>query len=274
MKQFFALSLLAIFAVVAAVVTPAQETIPLPAAEVVRVHASDDDPVVEPFTVQPALVNVGKFVEVDGLLLLSEAAKPELANVGVLRLPGKFDAATIIAENEQRKQVPTKKVSEREWLILGAGQVIVYATLGTKEPFTLTTQRYDVFVPSLKPDKPDEPDDPDKPVDPDKPPTVPEDRFENLGQRVSAMAGSLTLKKEVAANYRQFAEQLKGSIDTVEISRAMVAKRDSILKDVKSEWMPVLTLVLNDFTKRRPEMVRADVVDHWLAIANGLDPVK
>lgn len=268
MKQLYALALLAISAVVA---SPTQEAIPLPEAEVVRIVQDDIVPV-EPFTVQKAIVGVGKFTDVDGLLLLNEDAKPTLANVGVLRLPGQFDAASVIAEDVQRKQVPAKKVSEREWLILGTGQVIVYATLGTKEPFTLTTQRYDVSIPSLKPEPPPKPD-PDKPVDPDKPtPTVPEDRFDNIGRRVSAAASGLALRKEVAANYRQFAEQLKGSIEVAEISRAMVAKRDVILKDAKTDWMPVLTLVLNDFTARRPEMVRADVVDHWLAIANGLDP--
>lgn len=116
-----------------------------------------------------------------------------------------------------------------------------------------------------------EPVNPDNPI-PNPTPTVPEDRFGNIGQRVSALAGNLPFKKEVAANYRQFAEQLKGSIDVVEISRAMVAKRDAIVASARTEWIPVMTLVLNDFNARRPEMVRADVVEHWLAIANGLDP--
>jgi hypothetical protein len=172
----------------------------------------------------------------------------------------------------QRNQVAVTKVSEQEWIIKGTGRIIIAATLGTKEPFGLESKRYDVFIPALGPVKPD-PDDPEPvdPVDPDPKP-VPEDRFGNIGQRVNALAGNLPLKKEVAANYRQFAEQLKGSIEIVEISRAMIDKRDAIVKDVKSEWMPVLTLVLNDFTARRSEMVRADVVQHWLAVANGLDP--
>jgi len=265
-KQF--LALLAIFAFVAPAAT--QDTIPLPLAEVIR----GDEPVVSPFKVQKAIVNVGKFVEVDGVLLLDETASPELANVGVLQLAGTFDSASVIAEDVQRNQVPAKKVTDREWLLLGSGQIFVYATMATKEPFAITTQRYNVFVPSLKPDPPKP--DPDKPVDPDKPipptPTVPEDRFDNLGQRIATLATSLPLKKEVAANYRQFAEQLKGSIEVAEMSRAMVDKRDTILKDVRSEWSQVLTVILNDFTARRPDMVRADVVEHWLAIANGLDP--
>lgn len=262
MKQF--LALLAILAFVAPATT--QDTVPLPVAEVIR-----NDPAVAPFQVKKAIVNVGKFVEVDGVLLLDETASPELANVGVLQLAGTFDSASVIAEDAQRNQVPAKKVTDREWLLLGSGQIFVYATMATKEPFAITTQRYNVCVPSLRPDPPN----PDKPVDPDKPvptPTVPEDRFDNLGQRIAALAASLPLKKEVAANYRQFAEQLRGSIEVAEMSRAMVDKRDAILKDVRSEWSQVLTVILNDFTARRPDMVRADVVEHWLAIANGLDP--
>ena len=266
MKQFITLALLAFCSATAI----AQESLPIPlTSSIVREE-------IPGFQVKKALLNVGSFVEVDGLLLLDGASKPEMANIGFLTLPGKFDASTIIAEDMQRNQVSVTKVTEQEWLIKGTGRIIVAATLGTKEPFTLESKRYDVFIPALGPDGPKP--EPDKPVDPDKPepkpptPNVPEDRFGNIGQRVAALAGNLPLKKEVAANYRQFAESLKGSIEVVDVSRAMVAKRDAILKDVKSEWIQVMTLVLNDFNARRPEMVRADVVDHWLAIANGLDP--
>lgn len=265
MKQFIALALLAL----CSATTFAQETLPIPlTSSIVREE-------IPGFQVKKAIINVGKFEEVDGLLLLDAASKPEMANIGYLQLPGKFDASTIIAEDMQRNQVQVTKVTEQEWLIKGTGRIIIAATLGTKEPFTLESKRYDVFIPALGPDKPIP--DPDKPVDPDKPtpnpnPVVPEDRFGNLGQRVSAAAANLPLKKEVADNYRQFAEQLKGSIEVAEVSRAMIAKRDTIVTLARSQWMPVLTLVANDFNARRPEMVRADVVEHWLAIANGLDP--
>ena len=258
MKQFIVLALLAFCSL-----TVAQETLPIPlTSSIVREE-------IPGFAVKKAIVNVGSFMEVDGMLLLDEASKPEMANVGYLKLPGKFDASTIIAEDMQRNQVKVTKVNEQEWLIKGTGRIIIAATLGTKEPFTLESKRYDVFIPALRPD-PDKPVDPIDPVDPDKP--VPEDRFGNIGQRVNALAANLVLKKEVAANYRQFAEKLKGSIEVVEISRGMIEKRDLILKDVKAEWSPVLTLVLNDFNARRPELVRADVVQHWQAVANGLDP--
>jgi len=260
-KQFIAMFLLAFCSATAF----SQVTLPIPlTSSIVREE-------IPGFQVKKAIINVGSFIQVDGLLLLDAASKPEMANIGFLQLPGKFDASTIIAEDMQRNQVQVTKVNEQEWLIKGTGRIVIAATLGTKEPFTLESKRYDVFIPSLGPDKPiPEPDEPD----PKPNPTVPEDRFGNIGQRVSAMATALSLKKEVAANYRLFGEQLKGSIENAEVSQAMVAKRDLILKDVRSEWMPVLTLVLKDFTDRRPEMVRADVVDHWRAIANGLDPLK
>lgn len=263
--KLFALTLLAFCSASAF----AQETLPIPlTSSIVREE-------IPGFEVKKAIINVGSFKQVDGLLLLDAASKPEMANIGFLQLPGKFDASTIIAEDMQRNQVKVTKVSEQEWLIKGTGRIIIAATLGTKEPFSLESKRYDVFIPALGPDKPlpgpDPIPEPDKP-DPKPSPTVPEDRFGNLGQRVSALAGNLPLRKEVAANYRQFAEQLKGSIEVAQVSQAMVAKRDLILKDVSAAWMPVMTLVLQDFTARRPEMVRADVVDHWLAVANGLDP--
>lgn len=262
MKQLLALALV----LFCSDTTYPQETLPIPlTSSIVREE-------IPGFAVKKAIVNVGSFIEVDGMLLLDENSKPEMANVGYLKLPGKFDASTIIAEDMQRNQVKVTKVNEQEWLIKGTGRIIIAATLGTKEPFTLESKRYDVFIPALRPD-PDKPVDPVDPVDPDKPtPAVPEDRFGNIGQRISAIAGKLPLKKEVAANYRLSAEKLKGSIEVVEISRSMIEKRDAILKDAKSEWAEVLTLVLNDFTARRPEMVRADVVQHWQAVANGLDP--
>lgn len=263
MKQFIAVVLLAL----SAATSFAQETQPIPlTSSIVREE-------IPGFEVKKAIINVGSFMEVDGMLLLDAASKPEMANIGFLQLPGKFDASTIIAEDMQRNQVAVTKVSEQEWLIKGTGRIIIAATLGTKEPFTLESKRYDVFIPALAPEpKPDDPVDPDEPDEPGPDPSVPDDRFGNLGQQVNKLASNLPLRKEVASNYRQFAEQLKGSIEAADISRAMIAKRDAILKDVRSQWMPVLTLVANDFTARRPDMVRADVVDHWLAIANGLDP--
>lgn len=246
---------------------PVAQDIPeVPVAEVF----ADDELAEDVFTVRRALSGLGAYQTVGDMLLLSEDAAPKQVLVGHLVLSGDFGAASLMAETfTKREVVPVQKVRESEWLIKGTGRVIVLALLSSDNPLRSEIRRFDVTIGTPEPD-PVDPVDPVKPVDPVVP--VPTDRFDNLGQRVAAAAAGLPLRKEVAANYRKYADQLEGSVEAQEISLAMVEARDAIIKTDKLQWQPVLQIIIEDFTKRRPDMLRNDVVDHWRATANGLDP--
>lgn len=236
---------------------------PVPFVEYVSPVADDGDEV----TVRKALVGLGDYQAVGGMLLVAEDAEPKLTNVGHIKLAGAFDTASLIADDTNRELVPVQKISDAEWLIIGHGRVIVVATLATREPFGIEQRRFDFTIGKPAPVDPVEPE----PVDPPSP-MVPEDRFDNIGQRIAAVASGLKFKKEVAANYRLHADKLVESVEASEISQRMVAARAEIIKDVAGEWRPVLDLIKDDFAPRVPDMLRNDVVDYWRAAANGLDP--
>ena len=249
--------------------TPATfETLPLPVAQSVL------EPATPGFVIKKAITNVGQFTQVGPMLLVDESASPELANVGYLSLPGTVDASTVVAEDVNRNPVDVTKIDESRWLVLGTGRIIIMATIATKEPFSLSSLRYDVVIPKLSgPDPKPEPDVPE----PDVPePNVPADRFDNLGQRVSALCVSIPLaeRKVIADIYRTAADKLSVSVEASAISKNMTTARDTAIaaSSNKALWQPVLALISSDFTSRRADMVREDVVAHWSAIASGLDP--
>lgn len=261
----FLLILLTFLATPAIAYAP-QESLPVPVpVAATAAVASDSDQI----SVRRCLVGVGDYQEVDGLLLVSKDATPTLANVGHLMLTGQFDTASVLADDANRDPVPVSKVSDREWLIKGSGRVIVVATLATREPFGIEQRRYDIDIKSLSPVDPVVPD----PVVPE--PVVPNiepDQFDNIGQRVAKLAAGLPERKAVADCYRKYAKQLELSVEAAQISSAMVTERSQIVAQNEQAWQPALSMVANDFNTRRPTMLRSDVVDHWLAIAKGLDP--
>lgn len=248
----------------AAAYAPPQESlpVPVPVASTAAV-ASDSDQI----GVRRCLIGVGEYQDVNGLILVSEDATPKLANVGHLTLTGQFDTASVLADDEGRNPVPVAKVSDREWIIKGSGRVIVVATLATREPFGIEQRRFDINIPSLSPVDPVPPE----PIDPVDPTVVPPDRFDNIGQRVAAIAGGLPEKQAVAACYNKYADKLELSVEAAQISSAMVAERAQIVSSNSEAWKPVLALIANDFNMRRPDMLRSDVVDHWRAVAKGLE---
>jgi hypothetical protein len=221
--------------------------------------------------VRRCIVGAESAQSVGDVLLLADDSEPKIANVGYLTLTGGFTASSVIADDDDRRLVETRKVNEHEWLIVGTGRVLVVATLATKEPFGIEHRRFEIVIPGVDPEP--EPDVPDPDV-PGPDPDVPEDRFNNLGQRVAEASSGLPKRAEVAANYLAFATKLEGSVEAAELSQQMVDERTRILGSDLTKWQPVLTLISEDFTTRRPSMLRRDVVEHWRAVAAGLGGVQ
>lgn len=119
---------------------------------------------------------------------------------------------------------------------------------------------------------PDNPDPEPEPDDPTPDPTVPDDVFDNLGQRVAGWAAGLPKRKEVGAIYRAVADQLDAAqIVTInDAAEKMRAERDKILTpDELSKWNVVGDKLKEDLTKRWP-LTRGEFAEYYRAIATGL----
>lgn len=157
----------------------AQESLPqsisIPAASVAELSDSDQ------FTVKRALTGLGSYKQVGGILLIDSDATPAVANVGYLKLSGKFSTASIMVDDFSRNPIATEKVSDSEWLVKGSGRVLIVATVITENPLAIEQRRFDVMIPALKPDpKPDVDPEPDEPL----PPPVTPSPFIGEGIRV------------------------------------------------------------------------------------------
>jgi hypothetical protein len=135
------------------------------------------------FTVKRALTGLGSYKQVGGILLIDTDAVPAVANVGYLKLSGKFSTASIMADDFSRNPIATEKVSDSEWLVKGSGRVLIVATVITENPLAIEQRRFDVVIPALKPDPKPEPDVEPKPDEP-KPHPVTPSPFSGDGVRV------------------------------------------------------------------------------------------
>lgn len=198
-------------------------------------------------------------------------------------LPLEFPAnqvVTVEASDRDRAAVDMELVNEipsddgqtvqRLYLVVATGRVWVQVI-----SLDISVPKIDskTFVVDLgdKPDDPDEPDEPDVPT-PGPDVTVPEDRFDNIGRKVASAAKGLELRKEVAAVYRRYADELVDSANATDVSTRMVNERTQTLGAKAASWAQLLRAIIADFNPRVPDMQRADVVDYWRAVANGLDP--
>jgi hypothetical protein len=264
----------------------------------------DYNPLIEPdaadasqgdqFIVVPALKGVGDEPRsVGGLLLLAEDAEPTRINVGCLYLGGDFDVSTVAAMVRATNEVvDVIKISEREYVVNGCGEITLWISTVRREPLLPMLQFRTVMIP-CEPDEP-EPDDPPGPgpgpgpgPDPDEPepepepddppaPPVPEDRFDNLGQRVAAAVSGASLENvaEVAGVYFDAAESLTARpLDSQQISIELLDKRRRLIES-DSGWQPVVTLIAREFNTRYREFSRGDLIDFWYAVAAGLGRVE
>ena len=142
---------------------------------------------------------------------------------------------------------------------------------GEELPVLISFSKYksEFKVLELSPD-PDEP----PPEPPTPTPDIPEDRFDNLGQRVGEWSSSLPRKAEIAENYRIHADALRKPTNPSpsSVSESMVASRTRILGPEKVVWSSFLSQLEEDLRPRASELTRQDLIDYWEAIANGLDP--
>lgn len=214
------------------------------------------------------------------LLIVPAGTKLVGESAAVIPVESAASQVTVRASDVTRNNLTAELVDEttnaetgiilRQYIVVATGKVWLDVTAIDFEKKIFDQQSFVVDL-GGEPDRPDEPDKPDVPTPgPDKP--VPEDRFDNIGQKVASAAKGLTLRKEVAAVYRTHADELVGSANATDVSHRMIAERANVLGSQGANWAPVLRAIMADFNPRVADMQRADVVDYWRAVANGLDP--
>lgn len=111
-----------------------------------------------------------------------------------------------------------------------------------------------------------------EPEPPGPSPNVPDDEFDNIGQRVASWSSGLPKRQQLGAIYADVAGKLEGGqLPTIDAaSSELVKQRDALLTaDELAKWRPFGVKLEEDFGKRWP-MPRQTLVDYWRAVSRGL----
>lgn len=200
-------------------------------------------------------------------VIYAEDSKPVIGDVALISVtcPAKF--VKIKARKSLFEFGSIDKVDANKWLLSTPGKYVVEVstfdpTLGFEDAHT------EVELGEIKPDHPD----PD-PKPPDPRPDVPGDEFDNLGQRVAALAKDLPKRKEVAKIFSDHATKLETdpSAQIKSVGDSLVKARSELLGADVAKYDSLISELNRDLTKRWPSMDRWILVAWWRAIARGLE---
>ena len=216
-------------------------------------------------TTEYILSGVNSYDIVQDVIVIPADSQPGKKAVGVLTLDGTFDSVSVLAEDSKREPVTVRPKAINEFFIYAVGKVYVYATTATKEPFSVVTERFVIEIGN--PDVPDDPDDPDVPT-----PTVPDDQFDNLGQRVAKWAAGLPKQKEVAAVYLAHVNLLLTD-PSYTINSISLSLKTALYQIAEyPQYVNVIKNVQADLMQRwdRQPLNRVEFAAYYQAIAAGL----
>lgn len=120
--------------------------------------------------VRQVLSGVSGLETIGGKVFVSPDSKPTVEPVGYVdlgKLPANAQSIKVIVEDADRKSVATERITESQWIILGAGRVWIDARVIDLPSQFLLDESFELVLPSPDP-KPDKPDLPIPPIPSDE----------------------------------------------------------------------------------------------------------
>lgn len=168
------------------------------------------------------------------------------------------------------KTAAAVEIGPASYLISEAGKHSITVVVLAQNPLSWDEAELTVVVGEPEPEP--EPDPPPKP-EPDPIPDTPEDRFDNIGQRVAVWSQGIPGGQAVAALYRNHAGLLRA-----DPSQTINSVSDSLMRSLSSvtaieRFTEVRKKVSADLTQRwsRDGLGRVDLADYYDAVATGLE---
>ena len=204
-------------------------------------------------------------------VLIGEDSTPIISEVALIDVVSSAKFLKVKARKSLFEFGQVDKVGENRWLLSSPGKfVIEVSAFDPATGFEDAHAEVDLSGEAPKPPTPPTPPDPPKP-------DVPTDQFDNLGQRVAAIAKAANLpkQKEVAAIFVEAANNLENNPSATlnSESTSLVKKRADLLGADLPKYEPLIAELSKDLTKRvaAGEMTRNALVAWWRAIAKGLE---
>ena len=186
---------------------------------------------------------------------------------GLLDVVTEASDVKVVAFGTGLKPVELTKLADRQWSWTAPGTTVFIVTATDWDKRINETSIVTAELESAPPGP-----GPGPGPDPVPNPTVPDDRFENIGKRVASWATGLPKRKEVAAVYRNAAKRLRTDLAaTVNIVTSEIESQRTVILTGSADSYAKLIANLNDDVKKRWPLTKRDLSDYCEAIAAGLE---
>lgn len=205
---------------------------------------------------------------VEDVVFAPKDSQPRLVAVGWVTVDTEASIVRIQAETQDRERLEVKQFTSEQFAILGTGKIWVDVTIVDFELEIFDQQTFTITVgESPAPPEPDEPDEPDEPET-----DVPEDEFDNLGQRIDAQADADNLQFDKRGRVAEAFATVAQAMEDRELLRSSDARDElaKLLKEIQKgpEWKASLEIADTD-GKERPPLTWEQTIAWYRAVAAG-----
>lgn len=208
---------------------------------------------------------------VEDVVFAPKDSKPKLVAVGWVTVDSEAAIIKIKAETEKRVRLEVKQFTSNQFAVLGTGKIWIDVTAVDFEKQIFDQDSFVIDVEG-SPEPEPEPPGPDPEPEPDDS-EVPEDKFDNLGQRIDSQATAdnlqLDLRNRHAEIYASAAKkmeerQLVRTSDVKEYTQSELAK---LQRD--TSWTKTIDIITKSANNLSP-LSWADTILWYKAVAAGL----
>lgn len=206
------------------------------------------------------------------LILFDAKSSPKFFDGAKLQINTAAKFIKVKARKTIFENADIKKLNDNIYLLVGSGKYAVEITAFDPEKgIDEQTIAIDLGEPKPTP----EPNPPPNPTPGPNPPLpIPDDKFDNIGKRVSEWSAGLPRKLEVAAIYKEIAIQLEqnAALTVGEAGNLLGKKRTDLLGSDLGSYSNFIDKLMNDLKSRWP-LDRKSYSEYLLAVYKGLGGV-
>ena len=212
---------------------------------------------------------------VNGFVLFEESSQPNFSTAAKIKVITDAKFTKVKARKTLFETAEVVKLSDTEYLLVGAGKYAVEVTTFDPEKgideTTVSVDLGDSPGPGPTPPGPDPVPPPGPDPVPPNPIPIPDDKFDNIGKRAFEWSAGLPKRVELAAVYKEASERLKTlpQVTTNDASKFLVEERKKLLGADEPKYSDFVNKINADLGKRWP-MPRQEFVLYLYNISLGL----
>lgn len=208
---------------------------------------------------------------VEDVVFAPKDSKPKLVAVGWVTVDSEAAIIKIKAETEKRVRLEVKQFTSNQFAVLGTGKIWIDVTAVDFEKQIFDQNSFVIEVEG-SPDPEPEPPDPEPEPEPDDS-EVPEDKFDNLGQRIDSQATADNLQLDLRNRHAEIYETASKKMEDRQLVRTADVKAYVQTETAKltrdTSWTKTVDIITKSANDLSP-LSWADTILWYKAVAAGL----